>query len=913
MPVLATKLHLPEPRPDLVARARLQERLSGSGHAPTRLVLVCAPAGFGKTTALTQWLKARSATLPCQVAWVSLDRDDNDVQRFLAHLLAALQRTRAELGRDAQAAIEAAGELDLQRVLASLVNDLDLLASRTVIALDDYHEITSAAVHEAVQFLLDHLPPQVQLAITTRSDPPLAIARLRSNAGLVEVRSADLRFTPDEAAALLRDVVGEDLPRSSIAVLDERTEGWAAGLRLAALSLRGRDDVAAFVDDFAGSHRFVLDYLVEQVLDRQPAGVTEFLLRTSLLASMNAPLCEAVTGREDATEILAALERDNVFVVALDDERQWYRYHHLFADVLQARLRSTGAAEVARLHREASRWYVEHGILPDALRHAVDGGDLDLAADLVELALPGLRQERRDDTIRAHVRALPEDVVRGRALLATFMAWTRLADGDLEGVLTWLDEAESALPRAADLDAGLRSTFAASARARDDELRQLPAMIAVYRATVAQARGDVERTIEQARCALDLTGPADHFARAAAAGFLGLATWADGDLAAAVDIFGEAMASMRAAGSVADQLGSTVVLASIWLGRGRPDEARRLYERALWAADRTTVPVATVGDLHVGLADVLREMNELDEAGGHLAAAKALGDAASLPENRYRWYVVNAGLLAARGDLEGALEMLERAEASYQPGFFPDIRPIPALTARVHIARGDLAEAAEWARRTATSLDDPPTYLSECNQLTLARLVLVQRRRGPDVGLEQVRDLLTGVLAAASASGRVGSVIEARVVQALANAAGGDSASAERDLCDALAAGCPVGYRRLFLDEGAALHGLLRDIARKQSGDVAAWARQLLSDAVMAPARAAEHPSALAGEGLSDREVEVLRLLATDLTGPEIARRLFVSVNTLRTHTKHIFTKLGVNSRRAAVRRAAELGVLTTP
>ena len=463
MPVLATKLHLPEPRPDLVARERLQERLTGPGPGSTRLVLVCAPAGFGKTTALTQWLATRSATLACQVAWVSLDPDDNDVRRFLAHLLAALQRTRAELGRDAQAAIEAAGEPDLPGVLASLVNDLDLLAEHTIIALDDYHEITSAAVHEAVQFLLDHLPAQVQLAITTRSDPPLAIARLRSSGGLAEVRTADLRFTPDEAAALLDDVVGESLPRSSIAVLDERTEGWAAGLRLAGLSLRGRDDVAAFVDDFAGSHRFVLDYLVEQVLDRQPAGVTEFLLRTSLLASMNASLAEAVTGRGDANEILAALERDNVFVIALDDERQWYRYHHLFADALQARLRSTRPAEVATLHREASRWYVEHGVLEDALSHAVDGGDLDLAADLVELALPGLRQERRDDTTRAHLRALPLDVVRGRALLATFLAWACLAEGDLEGVLTWLDAAESATQNAADLDAGLRSSFPAAA------------------------------------------------------------------------------------------------------------------------------------------------------------------------------------------------------------------------------------------------------------------------------------------------------------------------------------------------------------------------------------------------------------------------------------------------------------------
>ena len=375
-------------------------------------------------------------------------------------------------------------------------------------------------------------------------------------------------------------------------------------------------------------------------------------------------------------------------------------------------------------------------------------------------------------------------------------------------------------------------------------------MIAVYRATVAQARGDVEGTVEQARRAMDLTGPADHFARGAAAGFLGLATWAAGDLGSAVDIFSEAMASMGAAGSVADQLGSTVVLASMWLGRGRPDEAQRLYERALAAAGHTPVPVATVGDLHVGLADVLRERNELDEAAGHLAAARALGDAASLPENRHRWFVANAGLLEARGDLDGALGMLERAEASYQPGFFPDIRPIPALTARVHLARGDLAEAEHWARRTATSLGDPPTYLHECNQLTLARLVLEQRRRGSDGGLEQVLDLLTAVLDAGTppvgpaASSRRGWCGRSPTPPP-------GTRSAETRPGDALTAGARSATAGCSWTRARPMHGLFREVARGPTGPAAAWAGQLLSAAVPEPVSAPERPPSGPDEGLS--------------------------------------------------------------
>lgn len=853
-----------------------------------------------------------------KIAWVSLDAGDNEVRRLLAHLIAALQMTNTEIGREARTVIDAAEDVPIPAVLASLVNDLDLLSEPTVIAFDDYHEITAPAGHEVLRFLLDHAPRHVRVAVTTRADPQLPLARLRSSAGLVELRATDLRFTSDEADILLNDVRGLALSPASVDALDQRTEGWVAGLQLAALSLRGRDDAEAFVGDFAGSHRFVLDYLLEEVLDRQTEQARDFLLRTSVLTAMNASLCAAVTGRGDARDALYALERENAFVVPLDDQREWYRYHHLFADALQVRLRATQPDKVPDIHRAASRWHAEHGFLHEAIAHARAGGDIDRAADLVELALPGLRQERRDDTARAHVRGLPEMLLRQRALLATFMAWTRLGEADLGGVDAWLDQAEAALdsphrlsPHRLRLELG--DSLLAAAEARDEEVRQLPAMIAVYRAAAAQARGDVGDTLACARRAMDLTQPSDHFPRGAAAGFLGLAAWAAGDLVLAADTFAEAVSSLRAAGSVVDELGSTIVLASLWLGRGRPDAARALYEQALAAADRHPALLSTTGDLHVGLADLLRERDDLEGAADHLRTAQGLGDAASLPENRHRWYVVEAGVLRARGDVGGALAMLDQAESRYLPGFYPGVRPLPAMAARLRIARGDLAGAALWARETGVAVDDPPSYLREFDQLTLARLVLAQHRAGlaGDLGdLDGVLAMLNRILEGAVAADRGGSVIEVQAVRALVHGVEGDSGSAHRDLADALVAGAPVGYRRLFLDEGAPMLDLLRSLAASAPpADAAAHAVRLLTggggDRMAAPASA----GSAADEALSDRELEVLRLLATDLTGPAIARRLYVSVNTLRTHTKHIFTKLGVNTRRAAVSRAAELGL----
>ncbi|GAA1953480.1 LuxR C-terminal-related transcriptional regulator [Microbacterium deminutum] len=885
MPVLATKLFVPPPRSHALSRPRLIQKLNEGVDAGHTLTLISAPAGFGKTTVLSEWVAARRRADPdLRVGWVSLDDSDNDPVRFLSYLVAAYTADNDEAGPALNDPTRSA-----ESTLTSLVNDAAQTEGRIMLVLDDFQLIEDASVRDAITFLLDHAPPNLHLTIASRSDPLLPVARLRARDQLTALRAADLRFTPDEAAQFLTHATGMALSPEDLSALEARTEGWIAGLQLAALSLRERPDPSEFVSAFTGSNRYVIDYLIEEVLERAPLHVREFLCQTAVLDRLSGPLCDAVTGDADGVEMLAALERANLFVVPLDDQRQWYRYHHLFADVLKVRLLGHGIAHVNALHSRASEWFERNGSPEEAVRHALAGSDFSRAARLIESTIPSVRKSRQDATLLAWLGMLPQSVIDARPVLRVFAAWAALVSGDLTAVEPQLAAAEVLLTSAEGV---------AHESDPGGELDSLPVTIALYRGALAMAAGDTAAIAAHAQHALDVAAFDDYLGRGAAAGMLGLAAWARGDLESGTRAFRESAGNLRHAGNFLDALSTTMVVADMLLALGRITEARSGYELALAEADGNP-PAA---DLHAGLSEVLRQRNDLEAAARHLAAAEALGPGSFSHEHRYRWALGSAGLAQSDGDLDAALDLLATADTQYRRGFFPEARPIGGLKARIWIIQGRLADARRWVTDQGLSSSDEPAYLSEFGHITLARLLIAT---GEDESVDEAVALLTRLADAAEAGGRVGSLVEIAVLQALAQQARGQTAAGLISLDRALTLAEPEGHVRVFLDEGSPMLQLLR--AAAGAGMRPDFVRKLSQLLRNAGEIAAVTPLP---DPLSDRELGVLRLLGTKLTGPEIARELHVSLNTMRTHTKHIFLKLDVNDRASAVRRAEALGLI---
>ena len=904
--LLETKFYVPRSRPGLVPRLRLRERLDRG--TASKLTLISAPAGFGKTTLLTEWLAAGPAAPADErlAAWLSLDRGDNDPASFWAYVIAALRTVASGVGESALALLHTPQPPPIETVLTALLNDLGVVASETVLVLDDYHVIDARDVQDGMAFLLDHLPPWLHVVIASRADPALPLARLRARGELVETRAAELRFTPDEAVAYLNEMMGLQLTARDVAALEGRTEGWIAALQLAALSMQGRDDVAAFIAGFAGDDRYVVDYLGEEVLQRQPERVQAFLLQTSILGRLTGPLCDAVTGQGGGKTMLEALDRGNLFLVPLDDRRRWYRYHQLFADVLHARLLDEQPGQVPDLHRRASAWYQQNGEPSEAISHALAAEDFERAADLVELAIPAMRMTRQEATLRGWLKTLPDEVVRVRPVLSVGFAGALLAVGELEGVEGRLRDAERSLGATTGVGEGSQAPSAEMA-VDDEEFRRLPAGIELYRSALAMARGDVPGTVRHARRALDLSPEQDHLCRASAAGMSGLAFWTSGDLEAGHSAYAECVAGLRRAGHIADTFGCAIALADIRLAQGRLREAMRTYEQALQLVPEQDGPVLRgTADMYVGMSEVYRERDDLHAATQQLLRSQELGEHIGLPQNRYRWRVAMARIREAEGNPGGALDLLNEAERLYIGDFFPNVRPIPALRARVWIVLGKLGEALGWAREQGLSVEDDLSYLREFEHITLARVLLARyQAERAEHSITEATRLLERLLSAAEEGGRTGRVIEILVLRALAHQTLGDIPAALACLERAVTLAEPEGYVRVFVDEGPPMASLLRVLAKQETAGN--YVRGLL-----AATTETQHNSPVKQpliDPLSERELDVLRLLGTELDGPAIARELMVSLNTMRTHTKNIYAKLAVTNRRAAVRRAAELGL----
>lgn len=572
-PLLETKLHVPGRSERRIARPRLCDDLGRVGGGS--VALISAPAGFGKTTAVTEWLDSLPVEGRC-VAWLSLDEGDNDPVTFWTYVVAAL---RTALGYDfgvASSTLMQSSRTPIDTVIATLLNELLAVDADVVLVLDDYHVVISPAIHASVTLLLGRLPSRVRVVIASRADPPVPLGRLRVGGRLVEVRASDLRFTADETARYLEQAAGAPLSTADVAALAERTEGWAAALQLAALSMHGRDDISSFIAEFAGDDRYIVDYLAEEVLDGQTDEVRRFLLRTSILDRLSGPLCDAVTEQRGGRSTLERLERANMFLVPLDDRRQLYRYHHLFADVLRAHLYEEDPDATSALHGRASAWFAANGEVTEAVRHALAAENPDRAADLLETAIPAWQRDRQEATIRRWLQLLPEDVMARRPVLIIGLVGALASVGELAADTgERLDNAQRLLEMSASGAADSGQVVVAD----EAQLRQLPAAIEMYRAALALMRGDLDGTRLHGRRALDIAPGDDHLVRAAAAALVGLAAWASGDVGAACEGYSESMAGLLRVGHNSDVLGCSVTLADLRLAQGRLREARRVLRR----------------------------------------------------------------------------------------------------------------------------------------------------------------------------------------------------------------------------------------------------------------------------------------------------------------------------------------------
>ena len=902
--LLATKLYLPGPQPGSLRRPRLLDKLDEA--LARGLIVVCAPAGFGKTILLADWIRRGGRP----VAWLSLDAGDSDPARFWRHALAALDRARPGIAERITPLLEPPAPPSFDGLVTALINELAAQAAdgEVLLLLDDYHLIDSQQVHASLMFLLDHLPPELHLVLAARADPPLALARLRARGQLTELRAAELRFTSEEAAALLREAIGAELPEAVVAALAARTEGWAAGLRLAALSLRGRPDASGFVATFSGSHRYVLDYLAEEVLDHQSEQVRGFLIETSMLERLSGELCDAVTGRTGSQAMLEAVEAAGLFLVSLDEVRGWWRYHQLFADLLRARLQQERPDRVPVLHRAAAAWYEKHGLPDDAIRHALAAGDAVWAARLIEQHFDDHFLRGEIATIQRWLAAPPSRTVESRPRLCVAQAWIALLTTDVETAEVALDAAERALTHAAD------EAFEPSVGTGASLLVNVPAAIALERAYLAELRGDTDGMATFASQALAGLGDGEQMLDSVTRLQLAGADWLHGRGRQAERALLPLTARWRAAGQRSFALRGFYLLGQVQRAQATLDAAARTYRQAVEIGTppgRPALPSAGVG--YEGLAELAYQRNDLDAALRHVTDGIA-----DLRRLNWPWplafgLATLAWIRQARGDQVGALEAMGEAERVAPSPSLADVL-VSAQRARLLLAQGDVSTAALWAEQRGLSPDDEPDYPREPAYLVLARVLIATHTPG------RALVLLERLHAAAAAQGRIGSVIEIRMLQALALVASGDDAAAVAALAEALTLGHPENYIRIFADEGAPMRALLGQLVAAQRTEHAA-ARAVPLDYLArllhafgeqhtepGPGQAAALPGLV--EPLTPREVEVLGLLGAGKSNPSIAAELVVTVDTVKKHVSHVLDKLGATNRTEAVTRARQLGLI---
>ncbi len=893
-PLLQSKFLIPPVRTDWIRRPRLVARIDAGLREGAQFTLVSAPAGFGKTTLMSAWVWQSERP----VAWLSLDESDNDLVRFLSYFIAALQRLDDRIGADVQSALDASAAPHLETMLTMLVNDINASEESFTLALDDYHLITSECVHDALEFLVENLPPPMHLAVVGRVDPPLSLPHLRVGGRMTEIRSEDLRFTPEEAGAFLNDCMGLGLSPEHVRALTRRTEGWIASLHLAALSLKDRKGRDAFISDFSGSHHYVMDYLVDEVLSRLSEETRNFLCQTSILQRLCAPLCDATLRISNSRQVLERIEGANLFLIPLDDERRWFRYHHLFADFLRQCLRDDQPGAVPELHRRAARWYEENAFTPEAIHHALQAEDFDHAIRMVEQV--GFAHLTRSEFARvsAWIEAIPREIVRRRPWLCIFEAWMLRRAGRLDAVERLVRRAERAL----ELPSGAPDP---------DDRRLIQAHLSSLRAYLALSAGRAGRAIEFAHLAI-ADFPPDDLIRPVTDSVLGLAYRQRGDLDAAIQAFDRCQRLSLANGNVflshiaAWHKGYTQTLG------GRLSASLATYQEASQRALHQNHGRALfTGQPHVYIGDILRERNDLDAAIRHLEEGVRLCEPTRLLDALTDGNVALARTRLAQGDLDAALGSFAKARQLLQvPNPEPlNVIHVQDLQIRIWQAEKNSPALARWVGSCGLHEEDDLDFTRELEHINLARaLVTLGRADHSEERLARALSLLRRLRILAEEARWNGKLLDILALQAIALHEMGEHSEAIEALQAALALAEPEGYARVFLDEGQPMAALLRRTLQDRPRHK--YARILLPLFEMELGRGSCAYAPPLVEALSERELEVLGMLATELSGPEIAHQMMIALSTVRYHTQNIYAKLAVHNRRAAIRRAQELELI---
>ena len=882
-PIIATKLYFPPMRFKVVARPRLVQKLMDGMRGP--LTLISAPVGYGKTTLMSEWHSGAGSDFPA--AWLSLDSKDNDLERFLNYLTAALESIKPGIGSQTASLLNSPQLPPLEAILTTFINDIDSCKTDIVLVVDDYQVITDPTIHHAISFVLDHCPSKLHLVLLTRVDPPFPLARLRVRKELTEIRAADLRFTVPEIEDFLTNVMQIKLPTSDVNTLEAQTEGWIAGLQLAALSLQSSEDFSTFMENFSGSHHYVVDYMIEEVLNRQPEEVKSFLLQTSILQRMNASLCNSILQRTDSQSMLERLELRNLFVIPLDEQRQWYRYHHFFRDLLRNRLQHSHPAKIPELHHLASSWYQKNGLLPEALDHAISGAHYEDAAAMIENQGNSMLANGTWGQLLKWLKTLPDEIILARPLLAVFYIWGLVLSSQMEDVEKRLMDLEHALSKG-------------DWPAKENQI--LHWHLRAIRGRAAYLSGDFQMAVDLTSEALEHLDEQEKTFRSILGITLGSSYFLAGELSAASRILAETQKISQQADNLIYAIDAAGALAQIQEAQGNLRDAAETYQEIIRLSQKHVNTNLMAAYLNLG--NVLYEWNKLEEAEKNYQACLEISEKIHSPDGTLFALLGLARASQAQGDDDRSVKFIRLAEQNL-PNFSQSILGLyaEALLAQIALSRGDLKSAANWAAGHCLPAEESlisNLFMRKVEYLTIARMMILQNQA------EEAEEFLEKVYNAAETAGLYSAQIEALVLIALARGKQNNTPGAMMTLVQALEYAEPAGYIRIFADVGEPFIGLLQQAGLQSN-------LRVYVEKILSAINSAEPNAPATGnlpESLSERELEVLELLALGKTNKEIAKSLFLATGTVKKHLNNIYSKLGVNNRTECTRRAQEMKLI---